>query len=262
MLAEQVAAAAQAISAREGLVKNLTADLDTRTRERITPRLQAFSDVVQRMATSRARKQELEQVLRQWDRADDIGAVAERYRAERERIRSELAAAEENVRARRTALFADLDDEFQRTVDEIGVPGITAATIDPKSYLPLLNEGPFHNFSSGGGIITAVQVAYWTSLLTVAIHTTGYLNDYPTLLIIDTPQLALNAQVTLTEALYRRLSIQQDVGRRQVQLIIADNAIPAAYEHAFAQESFSYERPTISTATHPGPARVKTIHDN
>jgi hypothetical protein len=105
-------------------------------------------------------------------------------------------------------------------------------------------------------------VAYWTSLLTVAIHTTGYGNDYPTLLIIDTPQLALNAQVTLTAALYRRLSTQQDIGRGQVQLIIADNAIPAAYEHAFAQEIFSYERPTISTAAHPGPTGVKTIHDN
>jgi hypothetical protein len=262
VLAGQAAAATQAIGAREDLVKNLTADLDARTRDRITPRLQAFSDVVERKATSRARKQELEQVLRQWDRADDIGAAAGRYRAERERIRSELAAAEENVRARRTALFADLDDEFQRTVDEMGIPGVTAATIDPKSYLPLLNGGPFHSFSSGGGIITAVQVAYWTSLLTVAIHTTGYVNDYPTLLIIDTPQLALNAQVTLTSALYRRLSTQQDVGRGQVQLIIADNAIPADYEHAFAQETFTYERPTISTATHPGPARVKTIHDN
>ena len=262
VLARQIAAVTQAIAAREQLAKNLTADLDARTRARITPRLQAFSDVVQRMATSHARQQELEQVLRQWDRADDIGAIAERYRADRERIRSALATAEENVAARRAALFASLDDEFQRTVDEMGIPGVTAATIDPKSYLPLLNGGPFHSFSSGGGIITAVQVAYWTSLLTVAIHTTGYLNDYPTLLIIDTPQLALNAQVTLTAALYRRLSTQQDVGRGQVQLIIADNEIPAGYEHAFAQESFSYERPTISTATHPGPAGVKTIHDN
>lgn len=262
VLAEQAATATQAITAREDLVKNLAADLDARTRERITPRLQAFSDIVERTVTSRARKQELEHVLRQWDRADDIGAAAERCRAEREGIRSDLAAAEENVRARRTALFAALDDEFQRTVDEMGIPGVTAATIDPKSYLPLLNGGPFHSFSPGGGIITAVQVAYWTSLLTVAIHTTGYLNDYPTLLIIDTPQLALNAQVTLTAALYRRLSTQQDIGRGQVQLIIADNAIPAAYEHAFVQETFSYERPTISTATHPGPAGVKTIHDN
>jgi hypothetical protein len=262
VLAGQIAVAAQAIADREDLVKNLAADLDARTRARITPRLQAFSDVVERMAISRARQQELEQVLRQWDRADDIGAVTERYRAERERIRSELAAAEENVNARRAALFASLDDEFQRTVFEMGIPGVTAATIDPRSYLPLLNGGPFHKFSPGGGIITQVQVAYWTSLLTVAIHTTGYVNDYPALLIIDTPQLALNAQVTLTEALYRRLAIQQDVGRSQVQLIIADNEIPAVYEHAFVQKTFSYESPTISTATHPGRARVETIHDN
>ena len=262
VLASQTAAATQAITAREQLVKNLTADLDARTRARITPRLQAFSDVVQRIATSRARQPELEHVLRQWDRADDIGAVAERYRAERERLRSALSAAEKSVEPRRAALFASLNDEFQRTVYEMGIPGVTSASIEPKSYLPLLNGGPFHSFSSGGGIITQVQVAYWTTLLTVAIHTTGYLNDYPALLIIDTPQLALNAQETLTEALYHRLSIQQDVGRGQVQLIVADNAIPAAYEHTFAQETFSYERPTISTAMHPGRAGVKTIHDD
>jgi hypothetical protein len=87
------------------------------------------------MATSRARQRELEQVLRQWDRADDIGATAERYRADRERIRSQLAAAEEDVQERRTALFTSLDDEFQQTVFEIGIPGVTAAAIDPKTYL-------------------------------------------------------------------------------------------------------------------------------
>jgi hypothetical protein len=38
-------------------------------------------------------------------------------------------------------------------------------------------------------------------------------------------------------------------------------AVPAAYERAFAQEEFSYTRPTISSVAHPGPARVKTIHD-
>jgi hypothetical protein len=75
-----------------------------------------------------------------------------------------LAAAEEDVTIRRAALFASLDAEFQRTVFEMGIPGVTTATIDPKSYLPLLSGGSFHSFSFGGGIITAVQVAYWTSL--------------------------------------------------------------------------------------------------
>jgi hypothetical protein len=227
LLAGQLATVTQAIGAREQLVKNLTADLDARTRDRITPRLQAFSDVFQRIATSRARRQELEHILRQWDRADDIGAEAKRLRVEREEIRSALAGREEDLKTRREALFASLDEEFQRTVIEIGIPGVTSATIDAKTYLPLLDNGPYHAFSHGGGIITAVQVAYWTTLLTVAIRTTGYHNDYPTLLIIDTPQLALNAQVPLNNAVYHRLSTQQDVGKRgQVQLIIADNAVP------------------------------------
>ena len=263
LLAGQLATVTQAIGAREQLVKNLAADLDARTRDRITPRLQAFSDVFQRIATSRARRQESEHVLRQWDRADDIGAEARRLRAEREDIRAALADREEDLKNRREALFTSLDEEFQRTVFEIGVPGVASASIDPKTYLPLLNSGPYHDFSHGGGIITAVQVAYWTTLLTVAIRTTGYHNDYPTLLIIDTPQLALNAQVPLNNAVYHRLSTQQDVGKRgEVQLIIADNAIPGAYEHAFTEEEFSYARPTISSVAHPGPAGVKTIHDN
>lgn len=71
------------------------------------------------------------------------------------------------------------------------------------------------------------------------------------------------AQVPLNNAVYHRLSTQQAVGKRgEVQLIIADNAVPDAYEHAFAQEEFSYSRPTISSVPHPGPAGVKTIHDN
>jgi hypothetical protein len=263
LLAGQLATVTQAISAREQLVKNLNADLDARTRDRVTPRLQAFSDVFQRIAAARARRQELEHVLRQWDSADDIAAEARRIRAEREEVKSELDGRAEELRARREALFASLNEEFQRTVDEIGIPGVTSASIDTKTYLPLLDNGPYQNFSHGGGIITAVQVAYWTTLLTVAIYTTGYHNDYPTLLIIDTPQLAQNDQVQLNNAVYHRLATQRDVGNRgEVQLIIADNAVPADYKRSFAEEEFSYERPTISSVPHPGRGKVKPIHES
>ncbi|WP_300610527.1 AAA family ATPase [Trebonia sp.] len=263
LLAGRLATVTQAISAREQLVKNLNADLDARTRDRVTPRLQAFSDVFQRIAAARARRQELEHVLRQWDSADDIAAEARRIRAEREEVKSELDGRAEDLRARREALFASLNEEFQRTVDEIGIPGVTSASIDTKTYLPLLDNGPYQNFSHGGGIITAVQVAYWTTLLTVAIYTTGYHNDYPTLLIIDTPQLAQNDQVQLNNAVYHRLATQRDAGNRgEVQLIIADNAVPADYKRSFAEEEFSYERPTISSVPHPGRGKVKPIHES
>ena len=99
LLAGQLTTVTQAISAREQLVKNLNADLDARTRDRVTPRLQAFSDVFQRIAAARARRQELEHVLRQWDSADDIAAEARRIRAEREEVKSELDGRAEDLRA-------------------------------------------------------------------------------------------------------------------------------------------------------------------
>lgn len=156
-LSGQLAAAAQAVTDREQLVKGLSADLDARTAARITPRLQAFSDAAQRLATARARQQELELMLRQWDRADDIGAAADRLRAERESLRAELASAEANLNSRREEILASLTAEFQETVTALGIPGVQTATIHPTNYLPLLNGRPFATFSRGGGIITAAR---------------------------------------------------------------------------------------------------------
>jgi hypothetical protein len=256
-LSGQLAAAAQAVTDREQLVKDLSADLDARTAARITPRLQAFSDAAQRLATTRARQRQLELVLRQWDRADDIGAAADRLRAERESLRAELASAEANLRSRREEILASLTAEFQDTVTALGIPGVQTATIHPTNYLPLLNGRPFATFSRGGGIITAAQVAYWTSLLAVALRRGD--TRYPALLIIDSPRLALNAAEDLSAALYRRLVTMADASPGQVQFLIADNQLPAHYRRDKAQIDFTYDTPTVSTVRHPGPANVRPI---
>jgi len=253
----QIAAVTQAVADREQLVKILSADLDARTAARITPRLQAFSDAVQRLATSRARQQQLELVLRQWDRADDIGAAAERLRAERRRTRSALTSAQASLNARREEILASLNEEFQETVTALGVPGVETAAIHPTKYLPLLNDRPFATFSSGGGIITAVQVAYWASLLAVALRHSD--TSYPALLVIDSPRLALNEQEALPAALYRRLVTQADASRGQVQFIIADNELPADYRRDYDEIDFTYNSPTVSTIRHPGPTAVEPI---
>jgi hypothetical protein len=256
-LSGQLAAAAEAVTDREQLVKDLSADLDARTAARITPRLQAFSDAAQRLATAHARQQELELVLRQWDRADDIGAAADRLRAERESMRAELASAEANLNSRREEILASLTAEFQDTVTALGIPGVQTATIHPTNYLPLLNGRPFATVSRGGGIITAAQVAYWTSLLAVALRRGD--TRYPALLIIDSPRLALNAAEDLPAALYRRLVTLADASPGQVQFLIADNQLPAHYRRDKAQIDFTYDTPTVSTVRHPGPANVQPI---
>jgi hypothetical protein len=256
-LSGQLAAAAQAVTDREQLVKDLSFDLDARTAARITPRLQAFSDAAQRLATARARQQQLELVLRQWDRADEIGEAAEGLRAERERLRSVLPSDEANLDRRREEILASLTAEFQDTVTALGIPGVQTATIHSTNYLPLLNGRPFATFSRGGGIITAAQVAYWTSLLTVALRRGDTL--YPALLIVDSPRLALNAAEDLSAALYRRLVTMADASPGQVQFLIADNQLPTHYRRDYAQIDFTYGTPTVSTLRHPGPASVQPI---
>lgn len=255
--AAQLAAAHQAVADREQLVKRLSAALDERTARRITPRLQAFSDAVQRFATARARRGELEVVLRQWDRADDIGASAERLRAGRERLRTELASAQALLDNRRTEILDALNEEFRETVRALGIPGIQTAAIHRTNYLPVLNDRPFADISSGGGIITAVQVAYWTSLLAVALRYPG--TAYPALLMIDSPRMALNEQEALPAALYRRLVTQADASPGQVQFIVADNQLPAAYRRDYDEMDFTYESPTVATVRHPGPDAVDRI---
>ena len=173
------------------------------------------------------------------------------------RIRSALTSAQASLDARREEILASLNEEFQETVTALGVPGVETATIHPTKYLPLLNDRPFATFSSGGGIITAVQVAYWTSLLAVALRHGD--TSYPALLIIDSPRLALNEQEALPAALYRRLVTQADASRGQVQFIIADNELPADYRRDYDEIDFTYDSPTVSTIRHPGPTAVEPI---
>ncbi|MGW0214278.1 AAA family ATPase [Micromonospora chokoriensis] len=248
-------------------VEELTALLEGRTRERITPRLQAFADLTQQLAEARALQQQLEGTLRQWDRLQDIELVARELRSEREEAKAALRRMEDALEERREQIFADLNDEYERTVSLLGVPGITAASISPTTYLPVINGAPWSDFGPrGGGITTAAQVAYWATLLAVAQKHSW--TDYPAFLLIDSPRQAVNDSEALSEALYRRLVALADankefarigIRRAKIQLIIADNRLPAAYRGDYAQMDFSIASPTISTIQHPGPSKVKTL---
>jgi hypothetical protein len=230
-------------------VKSLSADLDARTAARITPRLQAFSDATQRLATARARQQQLELVLRQWDRADDIGTAAEKLRADRETMRTALASAQATLDSRRKEIIASLNEEFQDTVTAIGIPGVQTATIHPTNYLPLFNGRPFATFSSGGGIITAAQVAYWTSLLAVALRRRD--TFYPALMIIDSPRLALNEAEALSAALYRRLVTQADASPGQVQFSSPTISCPPTTAATMPRSTSPMTRPPYRPSATP-----------
>ncbi|MGC5019080.1 hypothetical protein [Micromonospora sp. DT47] len=237
----------------------LSVDIEHRTSQRVTPRLQAFTDVSNRLAYAQARQRELETVLRQWDRVDDLAAAEDRLRAERDSVRAEFERLENAIETRRRGILDELNAEFSRAIRSIGVPSIETTQIHPTNYLPMLNGKPFHKASRGGGIITATQIAYWTSILCVVV-TRGD-TYYPSFLLIDSPRMALNSATDISAALYRRLRDLASALPGKLQLIVADNQLPDSVQRDFAELDFDYDRPTVATVDHPGPAAVETIEN-
>ena len=249
--AAQLVEAQHVVEHRQSLISQLTADLSLRTKDRITPQLQVFNDVTQDLIEARARQEALEGVLLQWDRADDLGSAADQIRSAIERLRTSLQRNEERLDERKTEIFDEIDAEFSATVAAMGVPGVEQARIDRNTYLPVLNGQPFRRVSPAGGIRTATQVAYWLTLMTVALRRRD--TEYPAFLLIDSPRTSLNDD-QLAAALYRRIVTRVAAAEDRLQIIIGDNELPSTYRRQYEQIDFSYEYPTINTVTHPGPA--------
>ncbi|MCE7008196.1 hypothetical protein LWC34_36065 [Kibdelosporangium philippinense] len=258
-LVDQQEAVVRAITERERLIAHLTATLDQRTTQRVTPRLQAFSDASQQAATAKAEQEHWETTLRQWDVVADLQATTDALRTKRDNTGRELDRARQEMQQRREDILEEISEEFDSTVRAIGIPGVLTASVDSEKYLPVLNGKVFSKDNQlAGGTTTATQVAYWCSLLTVAMRHPE--TAYPAFLLIDSPQLALNAEVNLTAAMYRRLTTQVGVLPGRLQIIVADNELPDDYRNSYAEIDFDYTHPTISTIDHPGPAQVTLIH--
>jgi hypothetical protein len=259
VIADQESQAADAVGERSALVQKLSFDLDTRTSNRITPRLQAYADAAARVASSQTLQRSMDQVLQQWDRAEDLVTNAEELKRRRSFLQLELRRMEDELTRRKDDLFSDLDAEFQTTVRDFGIPSIETAKISPDTYLPLLNGRPFSDVSAGGGIITATQVAYWLTLVTVAARRRD--TYMPAFLLVDSPRLALNAEDDIAAQMYRRFATQVAVTPGRLQFLIADNQLPTDLVSRATEIDFSYGSPTVRTIAHPGPAQVRTLDD-
>lgn len=249
----------EAVASREELVGRLNAELDSRTIDRVTPRLQAYSDATERLATARAQQEQLEGVLRQWDRVNDLEQAMQDLRGKQDRLQAKVDQATQALAVRRQEILDEISEEFGAAVTTLGIPGVQTAEIHRTNYLPVLNGKIFYDFMPpGGGMMTATQLAYWTSLLAVALRNSEV--PYPAFLLIDAPRLALNTpDDDLAAALYRRLVTLADANRENVQFIISDNNLPAEYRSHYSEIDFDYDSPTVSTVRHPGRSNVKTI---
>lgn len=251
------AAAASASADRRQLVQRLNVQIDERTRERVSPRLQAFADAARRVERSSVQSLALERVLRQWDRAEDLRNAAERIERERADLQARIRSQEAHDATRRVEVMGELDAEFQATVQAFGIPAGQRAAIGSESYLPEFGGRRFDKVSLAGGIATATQVAYWMSLITVAARRRD--TKYPGFLMIDSPRLAFGNAERMAAQMYRRFVAQVGVTPGRLQFIIADNELPEAYGRDFTEVVFSIDEPTVPTVRHPGPANVEVI---
>lgn len=257
LIEKQERDALDAVASKADLVASLTSEIDERTADRVTPRLQAYADAAAKAAAAAERQKAIERILLQWDRAEDLTEKTESLTAERASLQRDVAEAESRLAQRKTEIFGELDAEFQTTVADFGIPSIQSASIDPDTYLPILNGRPFREASNAGGIITATQVAYWLTLVTVAAR--RHDTFVPAFLLLDSPRLALNAEDDIAGQMYRRFSTQVAVTNGRFQFIIADNELPSDPGLNIAEIDFSYESPTISSVRHPGPASVEPL---
>ncbi|MEV8442076.1 hypothetical protein AB0425_32255 [Actinosynnema sp. NPDC051121] len=240
------------------LIGMLNAQIEERTASRISPRLQAFSDAAQALASSRSEQERWEAVLRQWDTVADLQQHSVTLASERAGVEEAIKLARRALEDRRAAVIDELSKEFAETVRRIGIPGVNSAAIDPKKYLPVINGGVFSKSNQlFGGITTATQIAYWCSLIAVALRTPDA--PYPLFLLIDSPRMALNTAANVNRAMYARLTTLAGTLTGRLQVIIADNELPDDYRASYAQIDISFERPAVYTIAHPGPNAVKTI---
>lgn len=223
----------------------------------MSPRLQAFDDANRRLASARARQEALENVLRQWDRAGDLEQRRNELAAEQLRLQELIRSANERFRPRREELLNEISAEFKSAMDAMLGPRYESLYVDKDNYLPYLNGRHYRKAELAGGILTVTQIAYWLSLLTVAMRRRD--TNYPAFLMLDSPRTSLNEETIIAAALYRRLSTQADANPGRLQFLVADNELPAELRRDFGEIDFDFAHPTIRTVPHPGPNEVELL---
>lgn len=258
--ARSIEQVAEVIKSRQALIGDLSQQIQERTEARITPQLQAYADATAQRAEALAHQREVEKTLIQWDRADDLERHASGLSKSLASLKGDLNVAESVLKSRRDEILDEIDDELMSIVADVHIPGVSSVRLDRTSFLPLLNGRKFHDFVPPGGVRTATQVAYWVALMNVALRRRD--THFPAFLLLDSPRTSLNDNDELSASLYRRLVTMADAAEGRVQVIVADNELPAAYRRDYAQIDFDYDHPTVSTVPHPGLDAVVRIGDD
>lgn len=228
-----------------------TMELDRSTAELISPRLEEVQSLSMQIARLEAQIEQLEASSARWsnykltlDEADEASRSARALDSKEQELQETLAA--NRVR------LDELAEVFDGIVRSLRLPWYRSADIDRESYMPVVNGEQFDELSVGGARKTIVNLAYHLANLQYAL--TSDL-AYPGLLIVDSPRKNIGQtaeDVAVAREVYTSfVRLAQESGD-SVQLIIADNSVPAFAAEGYSELHFSYEDPVVPGVPHPG----------
>lgn len=245
-------------SALEVAVHELELEVDERTRSYVSPRFELISDLSGELVQAEARQHEIQQALGLWERHRAIVAEVSELERQYSDAEAELQSNRAILDARRERVI-EFSTIFDEIVRDIRPPWYESAAVDSKTYLPIVNGGPFEKLS--GGEKTVINVSYQLALLTFALSSRVTL--LPALLILDTPRknMGVHFDQALAERLYQRIGALADAYSGTFQMIVADNDPPPVAVRTSASIVLSHEHPLIPGVEHPGADNVETVSE-
>ncbi len=253
-----------ALGDRRDALRDRTAEYSGRIKvlleDFIGDRLESYSDVRAQLAAGRERLIHLESDLLNWDRVADSEQRAQSLIVEIRRLDQSIAFGADSLAGDRANVMTSLSERFAEILAEAQIRGVTSAEISSENYLPYVNGIRFDAFTVGGGTRTAIVVAYWLSLISVALSVRDTL--LPAFLIIDNPRKAIGPSEAMAENLYRTLDNIAHTTQfrgRDMQVIVADNYVPEDVAANWQLLVFDFEHPTVASVAHPGEDQVTTV---
>lgn len=225
----------------------------------VAPLFDAIAAASAHIANGENRRRWAGELMRYWDELDRLEAELGELQAERKRVRRLIDDVKAELELRRGAVV-DFAATFREVVAEAQLPWFEDASIDLKTYLPVVNGASFESLSSGG-MKSVVNVAYHLALLTEGLVDRDL--RIPNLLIIDSPAKNLGVSRndrSQADRVYRRIAALAGAHQQDFQIIVADNDPPGVSVPIANTIGLSYDEPLVPGVVHPGPG-VPTIGD-
>ncbi|MFB9630974.1 hypothetical protein [Nonomuraea helvata] len=171
------------------------------------------------------------------------------------------------LEARRVRI-RELGEIYDAEIGALQFAGYERASIDPDTYLPVINGDVFDELSVSGARKTLANVAFYIANLGYALSNNEI--RMPSVIIIDSPRTSLGntpEDVAAGKRIYYRMHMLS-MAYPQCQIIVADNGLPPfnmrdnlerGVSRSIRLTELTYERPLLQGVPHPGLENLETI---